>query len=105
MKKFITLLLLCLTGMAAWATDIENVAFKNDAGMYLNAAVTNDVVSVGTSSQSFSIKAVSGETKAYQLYCNDGLTVARAASCPLLMLKPMHATSISTRCRRPALLR
>ncbi len=71
MKKFITLLLLCLTGMAAWATDIENVAFKNDAGMYLNAAVTNDVVSVGTSSQSFSIKAVSGETKAYQLYCND----------------------------------
>ena len=71
MKKFITLLLLCLTGMAAWATDIENVAFKNDAGMYLNAAVANDVVSVGTASQSFSIKAVSGETNAYQLYCND----------------------------------
>ena len=71
MKKFITLLLLCLTGMAAWATDIENVAFKNDAGMYLNAAVANDAVSVGTTSQDFSIKAVSGEEKAYQLYCND----------------------------------
>ena len=71
MKKFITLLLLCLTGMAAWAADIENVAFKNDAGMYLNAAVANDAVSVGSASQSFSIKAVSGETNAYQLYCND----------------------------------
>ena len=71
MKKFITLLLLCLTGMAAWATDIENVAFKNDAGMYLNAAAANDAVSVGTTSQDFSIKAVSGEEKAYQLYCND----------------------------------
>ena len=91
MKKFITLLLLCLTGMAAWAADIENVALKTDAGSYL--AGTSSAIAMSTTAQNFTLKPVDGETGAYQLLNTDLACWVNSGSSGYLSYAPQSQTN------------